>query len=160
MKSLQEFDELVDSISDLNSPKNIASDIIRNLLLDIHSYRARHADLASKSDEELLLHWFEYGHRENSRKFSPNLYCLDTVKTAEVGIVVYLSSAARLSDGTYLYRTKYSSMRDSRESHFYTTKSPINELIYSIFMAKEIVFSRPDDADPLASYLIPFIAII
>lgn len=152
--SAEHLDELVQSISGLNSPKNISSELIRSLLLETHSYRTRHADLASKSDEELLLHWFEYGHRENSRKFSPNLYCLDTVKTAEVGIVVYLSSAVRLSDGTYLYRTKYSSMRDSRESHFYTTKSPINELIYSIFMAKEIVFSRPDNADPLASYLI------
>ena len=85
--SAEHLDELVQSISGLNSPKNISSELIRSLLLETHSYRTRHADLASKSDEELLLHWFEYGHRENSRKFSPNLYCLDTVKTAEVGIV-------------------------------------------------------------------------
>ena len=102
-QSAVEFlDELVNSISDLNSPKNISSDLIRDLLLDTHSYRTRHADLANMSHEESLLHWIEHGHRESSRKFSPNLYCLDAVKSAEVGIVVYLSSAVRLSDGTYL----------------------------------------------------------
>ena len=152
--SAELLDELIHSISDLNSPKNISSDLIRSLLIDAHSYRTRHADLADMSNDELLLHWFEHGHHESSRKYTPNFYCLDTAKIAEVGIVVYLSSAPTLADGSYLYRTKYSSMRDSRESHFYTTKSPINELIYAIFMAKEIVFSRPDNADPLAIYLI------
>ena len=152
--SLQTLDEMVQSVSGSNSPKNISSEQIRDLLLERHSYRARHADLASKTDEELLMHWFDYGHRETSRKFSPNLYSLNMANAAEVGSVIYLSSAVRISDGTYLYRTKYASMRDSRHSHFYTTKSPINELIPAVFMAKEIVFSRPDNADPLASYLI------
>ena len=152
--SLELLDETIKSVSSSNSPKNISSDLVRNLLLDTHSYRTRHDDLAGKSDSELLLHWFEYGHHESSRKFTPNLYCLDNAETAEEGWVVYLSSAVKLSDGTYLYRTKYACMRDSRESRFFTTKSPIGELIVAIFMAKEIVFSRPDSTDPLASYLI------
>ena len=152
--SLELFDQLVQSISGSNSPKNISSELVRDLLLDKHSYRAKHTDLASMSEEELLAHWLEYGHREVGRKFSPNVYCLDASKNDDKGNVVYLSSAPKLCDGTYLYRTKYASMCDPRESYFFTTQSPIYELISATFMAKEIIFSRPDNADPLASYLI------
>ena len=151
---LELFDQLVQSISGSNTPKNISCELVRDLLLDKHSYRAKHADLAFMSEEELLTHWLEYGHRETSRNFSPNLHCINISDAAEDGSVIYLSSAARLSDGTYLYRTKYASMRDSRESFFFTTRSPIYELIFAIFHAKEIIFSRPDNTDPLASYLI------
>ncbi|MDC3185876.1 glycosyltransferase [bacterium] len=152
--SLELSDQLVQSISGSNTPKNIPSELVRDLLLDRHIYRGKQEDLASMSDEELLIHWLAYGHRESVRKFSPNVYCLGKSVNAKEGSVVYLSSAPELCNGTYLYRTKYASMRDSRESYFYTTQSPINELIYAIFMAKEIVFSRPDNDDSLASYLI------
>ena len=152
--SLELYDQLVQSISGLNTPKNISSELVRDLLLDKHSYRAMNPDLASMSEEELLIHWLEYGHGEVGRKFTPNVFCLDTSKNVDQGSVVYLSSAPKLCDGTYLYRTKYASMRDSRESFFFTTQSSIYQLISAIFKAKEIVFSRPDNDDPLASYLI------
>ena len=49
-QSAVEFlDELVNSISDLNSPKNISSDLIRDLLLDTHSYRTRQTGTADSS---------------------------------------------------------------------------------------------------------------
>jgi len=46
--SLELLDETIKSVSSSNSPKNIASDLVRNLLLDTHSYRTRHDDLAGK----------------------------------------------------------------------------------------------------------------
>ena len=152
--SREHLDDFIQSLSGDNTPKNISSDSARELLLDTRSYGSRHKDLSHFSDDELLIHWFENGHCEKSRRFQPNLLCLKSPKPAQEGSVTYLSSATRLSDGTYLYRTKYASMRDSRESSFYTTQSPIDEILRGIFMAREIVFSRPDNADPLASYLI------
>ena len=55
--SLELYDQLVQSISGLNTPKNISSELVRDLLLDKHSYRAMNPDLASMSEEELLIHW-------------------------------------------------------------------------------------------------------
>ena len=152
--SREVLDGFIQSLSGSNSPKNISSKLIRELLLDRQSYRSRHKDLSNFSDEKIFIHWFENGHGEKSRRFSPNLNSFRTLKPAKTGSVIYLSSAERLSDGTYLYRTKYASMRNDQESFFYTTKSPIDEILRAIFMAKEIIFSRPNNADPLAGYLL------
>ena len=124
------LDAFITSLSGVNTPKNIPPETVHKLLLDRNSYRARNPDLSNHSNDDLFLQWFNVGCREKKRRFRPNFCQIKDQKSSDKGLITYLSSAERLVDGTFMYRTKYASMRDNRKSLFYTTGASIDKLLY------------------------------